>query len=91
MEAGGFDMDGTAFLSVEQNATLASAYADSAYAFKIGAMLLEDTSKNLLRNDEIKTSFLGESGQKDNIPIQAVERSRLLQGGRYGERHPISS
>ena len=84
-------MDGTAFLLAEQNAAMASAYADRACASTIGEIFLEEGSENLLKKDEIKKSFLGESGQKDHIPIQAVERPRLLQGDRYGERRPISS
>lgn len=51
---------GTTILLVEQNARMALEYADRAYVFKIGEIFLEDTGKNLLKNDEIKKSFLGE-------------------------------
>lgn len=52
--------DGTTILLVEQNARMALEYADRAYVFKIGEIFLEDTGENLLRNDRIKKSFLGE-------------------------------
>jgi branched-chain amino acid transport system ATP-binding protein len=52
--------NGTAILLVEQNARMALEYADRGYVFKIGEIFLEDTGKNLLENDEIKKSFLGE-------------------------------
>lgn len=52
--------NGTTILLVEQNARMALEYADRAYVFKIGEIFLEDTGKNLLGNDEIKKSFLGE-------------------------------
>jgi len=52
--------NGTTILLVEQNARMALEYANRAYVFKIGAIFLEDTGKNLLNNDEIKKSFLGE-------------------------------
>jgi len=39
---------------------MALEYADRGYVFKIGEIFLEDTGKNLLENDEIKKSFLGE-------------------------------
>jgi len=51
---------GTTILLVEQNARMALEYADRAYVFKIGEIFLEDTGANLLKNDEIKKSFLGE-------------------------------
>lgn len=52
--------NGTTILLVEQNARMALEYANRAYVFKIGEIFLEDTGKNLLNNDEIKKSFLGE-------------------------------
>jgi len=52
--------DGTTVLLVEQNARMALEYADRAYVFRIGEIFLEDTGQNLLKNDEIKKSFLGE-------------------------------
>ncbi|MGB2769539.1 MAG: ATP-binding cassette domain-containing protein, partial [Candidatus Zixiibacteriota bacterium] len=52
--------EGTTVLLVEQNARMALEYADRAYVFRIGEIFLEDSAENLLRNDEIKKSFLGE-------------------------------
>ena len=52
--------ESTTVLLVEQNARMALEYADRAYVFRIGEIFLEDSAENLLRNDEIKKSFLGE-------------------------------
>lgn len=52
--------DGTTVLLVEQNARMALEVADRAYVFKIGKIVLEDTAKNLMENEEVKRSFLGE-------------------------------
>lgn len=52
--------DGTTVLLVEQNARMALEYAHRAYVFKIGEIFLEDTGENLLKNDEIRKSFLCE-------------------------------
>ena len=51
--------DGTSVLLVEQNAQMALEIAHRAYVFKIGAIFLHDTGKNLLENDEVKKAFLG--------------------------------
>lgn len=53
--------NGTSILLVEQNARMALEYADRGYVFKIGEIALEDKTKNLLENDEVRKSFLGES------------------------------
>jgi len=52
--------DGTTILLVEQNARMALEYADRGYVFEIGKIAFEDSAKNLLENDEVKRSFLGE-------------------------------
>jgi len=52
--------DGTTILLVEQNARMALEYANRGYVFKIGEIAFEDTGKNLLENDEVRKSFLGE-------------------------------
>ena len=52
--------DGTAILLVEQNARMALEYADRGYVFEIGSIAFEDKAKNLLENDEVRRSFLGE-------------------------------
>ena len=52
--------EGTTILLVEQNARVALEYADRGYVFRIGEIALEDTGRNLLENDEVRKSFLGE-------------------------------
>jgi branched-chain amino acid transport system ATP-binding protein len=52
--------EGTTILLVEQNARMALEYAVRAYVFKIGEIFLEDSGKNLLENDKVRKSFLGE-------------------------------
>lgn len=52
--------NGTTVLIVEQNAQMALEVADRAYVFKIGEIVLEDTPKNLIENEEIRKLFLGE-------------------------------
>lgn len=51
---------GTSVLIVEQNARMALEYSDRAYIFKIGEIAFTDTGKNLLEDEDIKRSFLGE-------------------------------
>jgi branched-chain amino acid transport system ATP-binding protein len=52
--------NGTAILLVEQNARMALEYADRGYVFEIGKIAFQDEAKNLLENDEVRKSFLGE-------------------------------
>lgn len=52
--------EGTTILLVEQNARMALEYADRGYVFRLGKIVLEDTGRNLLENDEVRKSFLGE-------------------------------
>ena len=51
---------GTTILIVEQNARMALEYADRGYVFAIGKIAFKDKAKNLLENDEVRKSFLGE-------------------------------
>jgi len=51
--------DGTTILLVEQNARMALEYADRGYVFEIGKIAFEDSTKDLLENEEVKKSFLG--------------------------------
>lgn len=51
---------GVAILLVEQNVRMALEYSDRGYIFKIGGMLKEGKSKDLLDEPEIKKAFLGE-------------------------------
>jgi branched-chain amino acid transport system ATP-binding protein len=52
--------DGTTILLVEQNARMALEYADRGYVFEISKIVFEDKAKNLLQNDKVRKSFLGE-------------------------------
>ncbi len=52
--------NGTAVLLVEQNAQMALEYCHRGYVFKIGEIFLEDTGENLLKNENVRKSFLGE-------------------------------
>ena len=52
---------GTTILIVEQNARMALEVADRGYVFEIGEIAFEGEAKNLLENDEIRKSFLGET------------------------------
>ncbi|MCJ7587387.1 MAG: ABC transporter ATP-binding protein [Candidatus Aminicenantes bacterium] len=54
------NIDGTTILLVEQNARVALEYANRGYVFKIGEIAFEDIAINLLKNDEVRKSFLGE-------------------------------
>ena len=51
---------GTSILLVEQNARIALEYSHRGYVFEIGKILLEGDSENLLKNEQIRKSFLGE-------------------------------
>jgi len=53
--------DKTTILIVEQNARIALEYADRGYVFKLGKISLSDEAKNLLENDDVRKSFLGET------------------------------
>lgn len=52
---------GTTILLVEQNARMALEYSDRGYVFEIGKIAFEGKAKDLLENDEVRKSFLGES------------------------------
>jgi len=52
--------NGITILLVEQNARMALEYADRGYVFEIGKITFEDKAKNLLGNDVVRKSFLGE-------------------------------
>lgn len=52
--------EGTSVLLVEQNAKMTLGIADRAYVLKNGAIVMEDTGKNLLKNEEIRLAYLGE-------------------------------
>ncbi len=51
---------GTTILLVEQNAHMALGTADRGYVIESGNIVLEDTAKNLLGNDQVRKAYLGE-------------------------------
>lgn len=50
---------GTTILFVEQNSKIALATADRGYVLQTGEMVMEDTCKNLLNNEDVKKAYLG--------------------------------
>lgn len=52
--------EGTTILLVEQNARMALEYAGRGYVFEIGKIAFEDQAENLLENDQVRKSFLGD-------------------------------
>lgn len=51
--------NGTSILLVEQNASMALEIANRGYVFQIGEIFLESSGKDLLKNNEVKKTFLG--------------------------------
>jgi branched-chain amino acid transport system ATP-binding protein len=52
---------GTSILLVEQNAVEALRVSNRAYVFDIGRIVMHDSSKNLVSNEEVQRTFLGTS------------------------------
>ena len=52
--------EGTPVLLVEQNAQIALQSADRGYVIETGEIVLEDESKKLMGNDEVRKAYLGE-------------------------------
>jgi len=51
---------GTTILLVEQNASMALNVADRGYVMETGKIVITDTGMNLLNNDFVRKSYLGE-------------------------------
>jgi len=51
---------GTTILLVEQNAHMALTVADRGYVLESGTIVLEDSARALLGNDEVRKAYLGE-------------------------------
>ncbi len=51
--------EGAAIFMVEQNANMALSIADRGYVLQTGAIVLEDTAENLLRDPMMKEAYLG--------------------------------
>ncbi|HHW01242.1 MAG TPA: ABC transporter ATP-binding protein [Thermoanaerobacterales bacterium] len=54
------NQSGTTILLVEQNAHMALSIAHKGYVIETGRIVLEDTAKNLLNNEQVKKAYLGE-------------------------------
>ncbi len=52
---------GTTILLVEQNALAALSIASRGYVMQTGAIVLEDTGQNLLNNENVRRTYLGET------------------------------
>lgn len=52
--------EGTTILLVEQNAQMALSIAHKGFVMETGKIVLEDTTANLLNNEEVKKAYLGE-------------------------------
>jgi branched-chain amino acid transport system ATP-binding protein len=52
---------GMSILLVEQNAQMALQLADRGYVIESGNIVLEDTGRNLLGNDQVRKAYLGEA------------------------------
>jgi branched-chain amino acid transport system ATP-binding protein len=50
---------GTTILLVEQNANMALHIAQRGYVLETGRIVLEDTAENLVKNEQVKKSYLG--------------------------------
>jgi len=50
---------GTTILLVEQNANMALHVAQRGYVLETGKIVLEDTAEHLIRNEQVKKSYLG--------------------------------
>jgi branched-chain amino acid transport system ATP-binding protein len=50
---------GLPILLVEQNANRALSLAHRAYVLEVGSVVLSDTGKALMNNDQVKRSYLG--------------------------------
>ena len=54
------NQEGTTVLLIEQNAHMALNAASRGYVIETGAIAIEDTSQNLLGNDQVRKAYLGE-------------------------------
>jgi branched-chain amino acid transport system ATP-binding protein len=51
---------GTTILLVEQNAKITLSIANRGYVLEVGNLVLSDTGENLLKNEQVRKSYLGE-------------------------------
>jgi branched-chain amino acid transport system ATP-binding protein len=55
--------EGTTILLVEQNASMALSIAQRGYVIEIGKIVLKDSSKNLIKNSQVREAYLGKRFQ----------------------------
>ncbi|MCX7614576.1 MAG: ABC transporter ATP-binding protein [Clostridiales bacterium] len=60
--------DGGTILLVEQNAAMALKIADRAYVLETGQISLEGKARDLLHNDSVRKSYLGEETSETKLP-----------------------
>jgi branched-chain amino acid transport system ATP-binding protein len=53
--------EGTTILLVEQNALAALSIANRGYVLQTGSIVLEDKGRNLLENENVRRTYLGET------------------------------
>ncbi len=51
--------DGTTVLFVEQNSKIALSTANRGYVMQTGEIVMSDTCKNLMENEEVQKAYLG--------------------------------
>ena len=51
--------EGTTILFVEQNSRIALSTANRGYVMQTGEIVMSDTCKNLMENEEVKKAYLG--------------------------------
>jgi branched-chain amino acid transport system ATP-binding protein len=54
------NLDGVPLLLVEQNSKASLQIANRGYVLETGEIVISDTAKNLIENDEVRKSYLGE-------------------------------
>ncbi len=64
---------GVTILLVEQNAKAALKIADCGYVMETGRIVLQGTGSDLLKNDEIKQAYLGDTSR-----FRTNENSKIL-------------
>ena len=57
---GELQSEGVTILLVEQNAQAALSLADYGYVLEVGKIVLENTGKNLLTDENVRKAYLGE-------------------------------
>lgn len=65
------NQEGTSILLVEQNAKMALAIADYGYVLETGRIVLSDTPKGLMENEDVKEFYLGIRSER---PVKGYQR-----------------